>query len=351
MILRKARAPFSKSANLTGAAIKRHLLLALALVLAATRFAGADDFGPHGDIRELRFVAQRLLAHTAREWKTDPAATRITDVVVVKDAALLSWDIGDHHGLMGLIRQYGRWWDALDAYGKGDCWDGASTSYPLPGSMRQYTTHNPTTAALLAYGLPADLVAQANHNSDIHANLPTAPPVAHTLRRNLFLPHCDVQYYQIPKLQPLQPGGGSLSSFRTDTSGYEISVRYARNNSRDAMLHIPYARPPTAAEIMPYPTTLRFVSTAVLYFDLTIEGSAPVTFQPGTTIDIWFPFVLDDTLAYDLTIGFANEPIGPIYAKPFDNVLHYKLPGFTAIPGKTLMAEIDGNWPSDDIRF
>ena len=55
--------------------------------------------------------------------------------------------------------------------------------------------------------------------------------------------------------------------------------------------------------------------------------------------------MLDDTLKYDLTMGFAGEPIGPIYAKPYDNVLHYTLPGFTATPGKTLMAEIDGNWP------
>lgn len=146
--------------------------------------------------------------------------------------------------------------------------------------------------------------------------------------------------------------GGIESRPRTALEAYDISVHYAPNTSDgSAYFSQLYARAPTQAEIIPYPTTLRFVSTAVLYFDLTIEGSAPVTFQPGTTIDIWFPFVLDDMLAYDLTIGFANEPIGPIYAKPFDNVLHYKLPGFTAIPGKTLMAEIDGNWPSADIRF
>ncbi|MDQ1610064.1 MAG: hypothetical protein QOE16_2796, partial [Microbacteriaceae bacterium] len=42
---------------------------------------------------------------------------------------------------------------------------------------------------------------------------------------------------------------------------------------------------------------------------------------------------------------------GPIYAKPFDNVLHYKLPAFTVAPGQTLMAEIDGNWPSADLRY
>ena len=263
----------------------------------------------------------------------------------------MSWDVGTNHGLMGLIRQYGRWWDALDVYGGNDCWDAAVTSFPLPGTMRQDTSRNPTPVSLLAYGLPSALVAQAGHNSDVRANLAIPAPVTQVPSRAVFRPHCEAHYYQFPKLQPVRPEGSSLSGFRSDTSGYEIRVRYEANNSREAMFHVPYARPPTQAEIIPYPTTLHFVSTAVLYFDLTIDGTAPVTFQPGTTIDIWFPFVLDDTLAYDLTIGFAKEPIGPIYAKPFDNVLHYKLPGFTVIPGQTLMAEIDGNWPSADIRF
>ncbi len=305
----------------------------------------ADDFGPRGDVREVRFATQRLLAHWARRSSADPKNTKISDVVVVKDAALLSWDVTSGHGVMGLIRARDRWWDALDIHGNDDCWDGASTSYPLPGTMWQDTWRNPTPASLLGYGLPADLVAQSNHNSDVRANMATPAPIVHTSKGNLFRRPCDVEYYQIPKRQLVKPGGGSLGSFRSDTSGYEIVVRYAANSSQDALFHIPYARPPTQAEILPYPTTLHFVSTAVLYFDLTTDGSAPVTFQPGTTIDIWFPFVLDDTLSYDLTIGFADKPIGPIYAKPFDNVLHYKLPGFAATPGRALMAEVDGNWP------
>ncbi len=149
-----------------------------------------------------------------------------------------------------------------------------------------------------------------------------------------------------PPLPVIRSAGGVESRPRSVLSGYDVSILYAPNTS-DGRNHFAqlYARPPTQAEIIPYPTTRRFISTSVLYFDLTIDGSKPVTFAPGTTIDIWFPFVLDDTLSYDLTIGFANEPIGPVYAKPFDNVLHYKLPGFTAVPGQTLMAEVDGNWP------
>jgi hypothetical protein len=345
MTLRKARARFSKSASRTGAAIRASLLLSVALIAAANGFARADDFGPRGDIRELRFVAQRLLAHTARRYKSDPAATRISDIVAVKDAALLSWDIGTAHGLMGLLRQYDRWWDVLDVYRSFvDCWDSASTSYPLPGGMWLDDFRDPSPASLLRYGLPGDVVsAAASHNDDIRTATPRAAPVS--ARSVTFRPHCMTEYYGVKKIQAIEPAGGSLLSFRPDTAGYGIELHYAPNDSHGAAFDIPYARSPTQAEIIPYPTTLHFLSTSVAYFDLTIEGAKPVTFAPGTTIDIWFPFVLDDALSYDLTIGFANEPIGPIYAKPFDNVLHYKLPGFTAMPGQTLMAEIDGNWP------
>jgi len=313
----------------------------LALIASATGFARADDFGPRGDVRELHFVAQRLLAHTARRHKVDPTAVRISDVVAVKNAALLSWDIGTSHGLSGLIRQYDRWWEALDIYLVGSCWDSATTAYPLAGVMWQRDSA-PTPVSLLRYGLPPDLVsAAATHNDDVRRYF---SPAIHVPNR-LFRPGCSVEYYQLRSLQPIEPAGGSLNSFRSDTAGYEIALRYAANNANGAFFHIPYARAPTQAEIIPYPTTPSSISNAVMYFDLTIDGAKPVTFAPGTTIDIWFPFVLDDTLSYDLTIGFAREPIGPLYAKPFDNVLHYKLPGFTAMPGQTLMAEIDGDWP------
>lgn len=327
----------------------RILLIALLLVVTGAQNARADDFGPHGDIRELRFVAQRLLAHTARGWKADPANTRISDVVVVKDAALLSWDIGSNHGLMGLIRQYGRWWDALDYRHEIDGWID-SASYPLAQKCSVVAHAVPEPATLLEDGLPRELVDPAvAHNPGLR---PKPASVKGTRSKARIQNVVMVDRGCGRSVGNIDPHGGTLWQIASYTSGYDITIEYRRNDARFATYTQPvYARPPTAAEIIPYPTTLHFVSTAVLYLDLAIEGSAPVTFQPGTTIDIWFPFVLDDTLAYDLTIGFAKEPIGPLYSKPFDNVLHYKLPGFTVIPGQTLMAEIDGNWPSADIRF
>jgi hypothetical protein len=295
--------------------------------------ACADDFGPRADVHEVRFAAQRLLAHTARESKSDPNNIRISDVVVVKDAAFLSWGIGGNHGLMGLIRQYDRWWDALEYRREIDGWID-SASYPLPQKCSLVAQALPNTAALLEDGLPRELVAAALLHS---AGLLQSKPVRKTAM-------VDRRCGQL--LGSIDSTGGTLWQIPSYTSGYDITIAYSKNDARTGTSAEPlYARPPTEAEIIPYPTTLHFISTAVLYFDLTLDGSAPVTFQPGTTVDIWFPFVLDDALSYDLTIGFADGPIGPIYSKPFDNVLHYKLPGFTATPDRTLMAEIDGNWP------
>ncbi len=333
---------FLKSASRIGVAIRARLLLSLALIASATGFARADDFGPRGDVRELRFVAQRLLARSARAAKVDPDAVRISDIVAVNDAALLSWDAGANHGLMGLIRQYGRWWEALAFRHEIDGWID-SASYPLAQKCSVVAHALPSAETLLEDGLPRNLVDTAiMHSGDLR------PKPAH-VSTGRFQRIRHVVMIDRGCGQPagsIDTPGGILWQIPSYTSGYDVTVAYSRNDADTGATFRPvYARAPTQAEIIPYPTTLHFISTSVLYFDLMIEGSKPVTFAPGTTIDIWFPFVLDDTLSYDLTIGFAKEPIGPVYAKPFDNVLHYKLPGFTAVPGQTLMAEIDGNWP------
>ena len=329
-----------KSENRIGAVTKTALLAAS--FLAAAVAARADDFGPRGDVRDVRFAAGRLLAHSARNARGQLNAIAISDVVVVKNAALLSWQIGDRRGLMGLIRQYDRWWDALEVYElSAACWGPAVTAYPLPGAQWEQDGLHPSPRLLRKFGLPDDVIAAASvHNNDVRNAAAEPQPDASVLAK----PSCESEFYQIPKDQPVTSMGGSLQSDRADTSGYEIVLHYTANDAAGAVFHEPYARAPTAAEIIPNPAGYHFTSNAVMYFDLTIDAPKPVTFAPGTTIDIWFPFVLDDSLRYDLTIGFADRSIGPIYAKPFDNVLHYTLPGFTVTPGRTLMAEIDGNW-------
>lgn len=308
--------------------------------------AQADDFGPRGDIREVRFAAQRLLAHSARNTRGELSPAAITDVVVVRDAALLSWQIGEQHGVMGLIRQYNRWWDALDVLERVDtvCWMW-ERSYPLEPKHHDSWESPPNARRLTMEGMSPELSrAASEHNISVEDGDKLIADYAKTNPGSPF--GCITDYHHLPYSVHIGGSGGIAAPPRPETSGFGLALTLSKNDASAGFSPTLYARAPTQAEIIPYPTTYHFVSNAVVYFDLAIDSAKPVTFAPGTTIDIWFPFVLDDTLQYDLTIGFADRPIGPIYAKPFDNVLHYTLPGFTISPGHELMAEIDGNRPS-----
>jgi hypothetical protein len=146
-----------------------------------------------------------------------------------------------------------------------------------------------------------------------------------------------------PKI-PVSAAGGVVHPERSQTGGYDVTLRYARNNAAPAaVLSQVYARPPTQAEFLPYPTPYRFVPDAVMFFDIMIEAPKPVSFDRGTVLDVWFPFVLDDKLKYSMSFSGDREPIGPVSGSVFDNVVHFELPGFTALPAQTIMGEIDGD--------
>lgn len=143
---------------------------------------------------------------------------------------------------------------------------------------------------------------------------------------------------------PLNAGGGLFAPEAAQTGGYEIWLRYTRSNaSPGARFSFVYGRAPTQAEFLPYPTTYPFSSESVFYYDLTIGDPKPVTFEPGSVLSVWFPFVLDDRIRYDMYVDGADRPIGPITTRVFDNTLSFELPAFTVTPGKTLVGEIDGN--------
>lgn len=144
----------------------------------------------------------------------------------------------------------------------------------------------------------------------------------------------------------IQPPGATIAPPRTLTAGYRIRFVFSANNTPAPVnLTQIYARPPTAAEFLPsHPLAPGWGSAdAVCYFDLTVGGYNDVTFKPGTAIDVWFPFVLDDQLQYSMSFFSDDRPSGMIRATIFDNTLHFVLPEFVLAPDKPLMAEIDGD--------
>lgn len=292
--------------------------------------AYADDFGPPRDIGSVRADGRMLLAHRARLAKVDPKNIVISDVVVVADQAVLSWNIGAQHGFMGLVRQNDRWWDALDAQ---PSWS-VRTAFPLqPYVSNSAVPRGIGEAALKQRGFSDALIAAAvSHNTDV-ARSQASPmqAVAHGEGTD-------------PAVIPVSSGGGVALPARQTTSGYDITVKYANNNANaGANFARIYARAPTPAEFLPNPTPFRYTSDALMFFDIIIDAPKPVSFQRGTSIDVWFPFNIDESLKYRMSIGGGQEPIGPVIGSVFDNVVHFELPGFTALPGKELMGEIDGD--------
>lgn len=150
------------------------------------------------------------------------------------------------------------------------------------------------------------------------------------------VPHTDLSVH---------PAGGLVHFPRSQTSGYDFSLRYSANNAgNNTNFAGVRTRPPTHAEFLPYPTPYRYVADAVMFFDFGVDGSKPVSFQRGSSVDVWFPFVLDDKLKYSIVFSAASTAVGPVTGTIFDNVLHFDLPAFTATPGEPFMGEIDGDF-------
>lgn len=287
-------------------------IAALVLILTAL-FA-------HNARADMRSDAARLLAHRVRQSGADPKNLTIAGIVVVRDRALLSWDSGRQHGVMGLMVSSDRWWDALDmtAGAPAACWE-TDAAYPL--------------------------VANAPYPGDAPAS--EVPPDAfpddarlHPARR------CAPSQAAASADLSLHAQGATLHPPRRFTSGYDFTLAYARNDAAaDAKLAQIFARAPTHAEFAPSrpPAPGWGGPDAVCFFDVAVSGTKPVTFAPGTAIDIWFPFVLDDQLRYNLSFMSAGKPSGMIFGTIFDNTLHFVLPAFTLQPGAPLMAEIDGD--------
>lgn len=124
-----------------------------------------------------------------------------------------------------------------------------------------------------------------------------------------------------------------------DLDGYQMAVTFPRNDAASgADIRDLSGRTPTEAE-----SWITRGGNSYFFFSGTVQSTQPIHVDAGTTIDVWFPFVLDSSLYYALTIAHADKPIGPIDGTLKDNVVHFVLPAFTLTPGATLMAEIEGD--------
>lgn len=325
--------------------------LTAAIVFLFQALAYAADAGPRDAVARVRSEARRLLAHTVRGAGLDPTNLTIDNVIVVHDQALLSWDSGKEHGVMGLMMFADRWWDALDMSPQGkpgtDCWS-AVRAYPLIAPHPYPDTFiggeimpPPSPETIEEYGFSTDLaqLAAAN-NADVKFAETQTAPVDHLAR-----PVCHTDGYAVHPRLPIDVRGGVVHPPRSWTAGYDITIHYAGNDAaKDASVASILARAPTRAEFLPNvaPPNDYGGPTDVAYFDVDVGGTKPISFSAGTSVDVWFPFVLDDRLRYDISFFAGGRSLGPYHGTLFDNVLHFELPAFTVVPGKGFQAEISG---------
>jgi hypothetical protein len=128
---------------------------------------------------------------------------------------------------------------------------------------------------------------------------------------------------------------------RLTSNQYRVTLRFAPTDaSADAHIASFESRMPTEAESWANPPS----GNAYFFFSGTVLSQRPVHVQAGTILDVWFPFVLDSSLRYSLTIAAPNAmSLGPVEGTLKDNTLHFVLPAFTAPPGAELMGEIDSD--------
>jgi hypothetical protein len=135
------------------------------------------------------------------------------------------------------------------------------------------------------------------------------------------------------------PFAQGIPNWMTD-GGYRVELHFAPSVPRDDVKLTGFAtRIPTEGESLVAPG-----GNSYFFHSGTVQSPQPVHVQAGTTLEVWFPFVLDPSLTYSLTIGGAGfTPIGPIDGALVDNTLHFVLPAFTAPPGVDMMGEIESD--------
>ncbi|MGB6986347.1 MAG: hypothetical protein WBD74_10285 [Candidatus Aquilonibacter sp.] len=136
------------------------------------------------------------------------------------------------------------------------------------------------------------------------------------------------------------PFSQGIPNWATD-GGYRVTLRFASNDAGENALITSFStRIPTEAESWANQPS----GNSYFFFSGTVQSPQPVRVQAGTIVDVWFPFVLDSTLHYSLTIAAPNAmSLGPVEGTLKDNTLHFVLPAFTAPPGADLMGEIDSD--------
>ena len=324
------------------ARLLRRLLLLVAFVCAPLA-ARADDAGPAHDVRAIRHDLPILLADHVLNNGFDPKSVQIDDVVVSADEALADWHVAGVHTLRRIEwmnYRYGRWWiehDIFVAYDGTNAW--CCGGYYSAGSLV-----GPDPSYLARISVPPQLIALAQeHLAIVRAAQVAASPTPSP---------CPTAPCLLPKVG--LHGDGYLQDrlhFTHETTefvtpnlgGYHVTIVLAASDAApNATVADISGRAPTRGESWLTPN-----NDAFYFLSGTVRSATTIHVRPGSTIDVWFPFVLDPTWHYTLTIaGKGGDSLVNLPGTLARNTLHFVLPAFALAPGIDVYGEIDGDPPS-----
>jgi hypothetical protein len=321
-------------------------LLLLKLVLAAslpvaltTTPALASDAGPPAAVVAIRHDLPLLLAAPFEDMnvRTKPA---VDWVVTDGRDAIATWHAAERRGIVNLHLRSGRWWWRAAAVKTTNDSEAPWTRMRTPGidleDCEGLTFPDPPSASsLLAEGFIGKALAlelssrlPATHTSNIVGGS-TCDPNPHYLvsttggseatfiHREGYLATWFTWYGRTAAV----PEGGTAQS---SDGYYAFTLTARRDNSEEGMQRLVH-------------------STFEPLFDSLLPTPPPtLTFSGNSTIDVWFPHILEKQKRYVLNISNVTPQIDGVAGTLRNNVLHFVLPAFALHWEDIARGEIDG---------
>lgn len=289
--------------------------LTVGVLIVVGTAASASDSRPSDAAAAIRRDLPILLAGPLSDQGAK--ATAVVDIVLTDGSeAVATWHAPAFHqryrGLVALHFVSGRWrWRAATASLAGEA--GAWTPMSVPGQLLSFCgaggSGPPSARAMLMRGFISRSFAE-----QFADKLKPSRPLAAS---ELVL--CD-------------PSPGDVEDESTN-EGYDARFLHEEEYPRD--LFVLTGRGPRNSE----PSDLEGAEP-VYVFTFSATKPVPVKFPRGSTFSVWFPFVLDRSSRYILTVRDIFPEIQPVAGKLKNNMLTFNLPTFSMPAGTEVRGEI-----------
>ncbi len=277
-----------------------------AWMIARADAASTRDFGPPEAVAGVRQDLRLLVAVSS-----EPFRPTIDWVVTDGEDAIAMWHGGPKRGLVALRLRSGPWWWRAEATTKAEAY-GAWTRLLTPGIYAGgcETMDEPSPSA-------RDLLSEGFVNEKL----------AVILSRRL-------KPEKRADLALVQDCAYALGYATSTVDSYDASFSPNLNDLVTPWIILTGRTPTSSFRDSPADSVTYYA------FDLFQSKLKPVAFRAGATIDVWFPYVLNQRVRYVLHLTNVNRQIPPVPGKLENNTLHFTLPAFGLRAGTKAQGEI-----------